>query len=116
MWFVLGTQHLLGKNYGAIFSVWDRMFGTLCQEPPPAERTEPQYYGVIPPLESWSPLWANVSHWHHILTVQCRFLMDPKTGQIVGSLPQSPGSMPPRATTPTRGRGRGRGTVQPAIR
>jgi len=49
-------------------------------------------------------------------TQQYRFLMDPKTGQIVGSLPQSPGSMPPRATTPTRGRGRGRGTVQPAIR
>ena len=50
------------------------------------------------------------------LTLHFRFLMDPKTGQIVGSLPQSPGSVPPRATTPTRGRGRGRGTIQPAIR
>ena len=52
----------------------------------------------------------------HLCVMAIRFLMDPKTGRIVGSLPQSPGSAPPRATTPTRGRGRGRGTVQPAIR
>jgi len=45
---------------------------------------------------------------------QYRFLMDPKTGRIVGSVPQGSPALPsPRPTTPTRGRGRGRGAVQP---
>ena len=42
------------KNYGGVFIVFDRWFGTF--EP---ERAEP-VYGITKPLRSWNPLWANV--------------------------------------------------------
>jgi alkylglycerol monooxygenase len=44
----------LDKNYGAIFIVWDRLFGTF---EPEGERC---VYGVVKPLGSYSPLWAQV--------------------------------------------------------
>jgi sterol desaturase/sphingolipid hydroxylase (fatty acid hydroxylase superfamily) len=44
----------LDKNYGAIFIVWDRIFGTYEPE------TEPCVYGVVKPLGSYNPLWAQV--------------------------------------------------------
>jgi alkylglycerol monooxygenase len=45
------------KNYGGMFMVWDRLYRTY--EP---EGIEP-HYGTVKPLESWSPLWANVHGW-----------------------------------------------------
>jgi alkylglycerol monooxygenase len=44
----------LDRNYGGVFIIWDRLFGTF--EP---ERAEP-VYGLTSPLASWNPLWANV--------------------------------------------------------
>ncbi len=44
------------RNYGGIFMVWDRMFGTFQDE---LER-EPCVYGTRKPLRSWNPLWANL--------------------------------------------------------
>lgn len=44
----------LDRNYGGMFIVWDRLFGTF--EPEEAEPT----YGLVKPLQSWNPLWANV--------------------------------------------------------
>ena len=52
----------LGKNYGAILSIWDRMFGTFEPELNEAD-THELYFGVVPPLHSWDPLWANLHHW-----------------------------------------------------
>jgi alkylglycerol monooxygenase len=40
------------KNYGAIFIIWDRMFGTF------AEEKEKCVYGTIEPLNSWDPIWS----------------------------------------------------------
>ncbi len=46
----------LDRNYGGIFMVWDRMFGTFIEERDDA----PCVYGTRKPLQSWNPLWANL--------------------------------------------------------
>ncbi len=46
----------LDKNYGAILILWDRLFGTYCDEDP----AEPVVYGTRKPLRSFDPLWANL--------------------------------------------------------
>ena len=43
----------LDRNYGGIFLVWDRLFGTYQPE------EEPPVYGVTHPLASFNPIWAN---------------------------------------------------------
>jgi alkylglycerol monooxygenase len=45
----------LDKNYGGIWMVWDRMFGTFQDE----DLANPCVYGTRSPLNSWDPLWAN---------------------------------------------------------
>jgi sterol desaturase/sphingolipid hydroxylase (fatty acid hydroxylase superfamily) len=47
----------LDKNHGAIFIVWDRLFGTY------AEEVEAPRYGLTKPLASFNPLWAQVHYW-----------------------------------------------------
>jgi alkylglycerol monooxygenase len=46
----------LDKNYGGIWMVWDRMFGSFKDE----DVAEPCVYGTRSPLRSWDPLWANL--------------------------------------------------------
>ncbi|NIF17197.1 sterol desaturase family protein [Pantoea sp. Cy-639] len=46
----------LDRNYGGVFIVWDRLFGTFQEE----DEREPVIFGVTTPLASWNPLWANV--------------------------------------------------------
>jgi alkylglycerol monooxygenase len=43
------------KNYGGIWVVWDRMFGSFKDE----DLRNPCVYGTRSPLQSWDPLWAN---------------------------------------------------------
>ena len=43
------------RNYGGIWVVWDRLFGSFKEEDP----QEPCVYGTRTPLKSWDPLWAN---------------------------------------------------------
>jgi alkylglycerol monooxygenase len=45
----------LDKNYGGIWIVWDRMFGTFMDE----DMANPCVYGTRSPLNSWNPIWAN---------------------------------------------------------
>jgi alkylglycerol monooxygenase len=42
------------RNYAGALIIWDRLFGTFEPE------VEPVVYGITTPLESWSPVWANV--------------------------------------------------------
>ena len=63
----------LGKNYGAVLSVWDRLGGTFEPEERVLRDEGPMMYGVVPPLQSWDPVWANLHHWHHLLFVQTRW-------------------------------------------
>jgi alkylglycerol monooxygenase len=43
------------RNYGGIWMVWDRLFGSFKEEDP----LVPCVYGTRAPLNSWDPLWAN---------------------------------------------------------
>ncbi len=48
----------LDKNLGAIFSVWDRMFGTFQEE----LEDVPPVYGVLSPPKTWNPIKINFQH------------------------------------------------------
>lgn len=53
------NDYCIDKNYGGIFSLWDKLFGTYADERP----EEKVIYGVRKPLRSWDPVWANVQHY-----------------------------------------------------
>lgn len=46
----------IDRNYGGVFIIWDRLFGTFLEE----DDNEPVIFGVTTPLASWNPLWANL--------------------------------------------------------
>ena len=48
----------IDKNMAAIFSVWDRLFGTFQEE----LDFEPPVYGTLKPSKSWNPIWINFQH------------------------------------------------------
>lgn len=50
------NDRYLDRNYGGIFILWDRLFGTFAEE----RDDEPVVYGTRAPLRSWNPLWANI--------------------------------------------------------
>lgn len=47
------------KNYGGVFIIWDRLFGSYQEE----LESEPCIYGVRKPLNSFDPLAANLQHY-----------------------------------------------------
>jgi sterol desaturase/sphingolipid hydroxylase (fatty acid hydroxylase superfamily) len=49
----------LDRNYGGVFIVWDRLFGTFKDEQP----DNPCVYGITKGLASWNPIWANFHFW-----------------------------------------------------
>ncbi|MDP5132128.1 MAG: sterol desaturase family protein [Paraglaciecola sp.] len=46
----------IDKNYGGVFILWDRLFGTFQEE----LATDPVIFGIRGSLKSWNPLYANV--------------------------------------------------------
>lgn len=57
------NQLYLDKNYGGVFILWDRLFGTFQEE----LESEPPIYGVRKALKSWNPVWGNVQvYWQLI--------------------------------------------------
>ena len=50
----------IDRNYGGVFILWDRLFGTFKDE----RADEPCVYGITTGLKSWNPLWANFHFWH----------------------------------------------------
>ncbi len=50
------NERYIDRNYGGMFIVWDRMFGSFQDE----LDDEPAIYGVRRPLHSWNPFWANL--------------------------------------------------------
>ena len=49
----------IDKNYGGFLIVWDRLFGTFCDE----QKDEKPIYGITHGLRSWNPIWANAVVW-----------------------------------------------------
>ena len=53
------NDRYLDRNYGGVFILWDRLFGTY-QDELAEERC---VYGITKGLKSWNPLWANFHFW-----------------------------------------------------
>ena len=53
----------MDRNYGGVFILWDRLFGTFQEE----DDAEPVIFGVTTPLASWNPLWANWQFYAQLL-------------------------------------------------
>jgi hypothetical protein len=49
------NEEYIDANYGGVFIIWDRMFGTYIAEKPSIK----PIYGTVKPLNSWNPFWAN---------------------------------------------------------
>ena len=49
------NKEYIDANYGGVFIIWDRMFGTYN----PQRSDVKPVYGTATPLNSWNPLWAN---------------------------------------------------------
>ena len=60
------NEQYIDRNYGGVFIVWDRLFGTFQDELP----EEPVIFGLSKPLKSWNPLWAN-AHVYWRLMLDC---------------------------------------------
>jgi sterol desaturase/sphingolipid hydroxylase (fatty acid hydroxylase superfamily) len=58
----------LDRNYGGVFIVWDRLFGTYQRELP----SESCVYGITKPIKSWSPIEAWIHVYRDILSDMVR--------------------------------------------
>ena len=89
----------LDRNYGGIFIVWDRLFGTF--EP---ERREPTY-GTVKPLATWNPLAANLRGWRDLASMSRKTRRLPDKVRVWFAPPEwSPADL--RAPHPGRARPR----------
>lgn len=103
----------IDKNYGGVFILWDRLFGTFKDERAEA----PCVYGIVTGLKSFNPLWANFHFWIDTFRLAWRtrnwadkfriWFMPPAWGPAdLGPLPAKDWRYPkfdPRATAFARG-------------
>jgi len=61
-------EKYIDKNYGCIFIVWDRLFGTFQEEDP---EMEPDY-GITMPPNSLNPVWGNFILWQDLRAASAR--------------------------------------------
>ncbi len=52
------NKEYIDKNYGQIFIVWDKLFGTFTEESP----NIPPVYGITRPVHTWNPIKINFQH------------------------------------------------------
>jgi sterol desaturase/sphingolipid hydroxylase (fatty acid hydroxylase superfamily) len=57
------NEHCLDKNYGGVFIIWDRLFGTFAE----ARKDEKLRFGLVSPLPSQSLLTVNFHEWRKLL-------------------------------------------------
>jgi sterol desaturase/sphingolipid hydroxylase (fatty acid hydroxylase superfamily) len=57
----------LDKNYAATLCIWDRLFGTF------EEETQQPVYGLVKPLASFDPFWAQVHHFFYMAKRAAQF-------------------------------------------
>ena len=57
------NEGYIDKNYGGIFILWDRLFGTFTEE----SDDDPVIFGVRKPLANWNPFWANFQVYNYLL-------------------------------------------------
>jgi len=49
------NKEYIDANYGGVFIIWDRIFGTYTARMPDVDPV----YGTVSALQSWNPIWAN---------------------------------------------------------
>lgn len=52
------NKEYIDKNYGQIFIVWDKLFGTFQEE----LKEVPAVYGITRPVRTWNPIRINFQH------------------------------------------------------
>ena len=57
------NERYIDKNYGGIFILWDRLFGTFAEE----SDDDPVIFGIRKPLANWNPFWANLQVYNYLL-------------------------------------------------
>lgn len=57
------NERYIDKNYGGIFVLWDRLFGTFAEE----SDDDPVIFGVRKSLANWNPFWANFQVYDYLL-------------------------------------------------
>lgn len=75
------------KNYGGVFILWDRFFGSFQEE----LDDEEVIFGLRKPLNSWNPLWANIHVYYRLIQ---DFLKAPGIGNKIKTLFKAPGWQP----------------------
>lgn len=58
------NSEYLDKNYGQIFIIWDKLFGTFQEE---LDKVPP-VYGITRPAQTWNPIVINFQHFWLMLT------------------------------------------------
>lgn len=86
------NDQYVDRNYGGVFIVWDRLFGSYQEE----MEDDPVVFGLRKPLNSWNPLWANIHvYWRLLLD----FLHTPGLANKFRLLVKPPGWRPPEQLT-----------------
>ena len=57
------NEDYLDANYGGVFILWDRMFGTFIDERADLKPV----YGTVKPLKSFNPFWANIEVFYQMI-------------------------------------------------
>ncbi|NCW21919.1 MAG: sterol desaturase family protein, partial [Gammaproteobacteria bacterium] len=57
------NDYCIDRNYGGIFIIWDRLFGSYAEE----RDAEPVVYGIRKPLASYNILWGNLNVYAEVL-------------------------------------------------
>jgi len=57
------NDYCIDRNYGGIFIIWDRLFGTFAEE----RDDEPVVYGIRKPLASYNAVWGNFNVYADVL-------------------------------------------------
>lgn len=75
----------IDKNHAGTLIIWDKMFGTFQEE------EERPTYGITKPINSWNPIWANLSHYAEMSK---DIKQIPKWGDRLRYLFKKPGWLP----------------------
>ena len=59
------NPELVDRNFGGIFIVWDRLFGTFARE---SDAREPIRFGIEPMPSSFNPFWLEIHGWVDFLS------------------------------------------------
>ena len=81
------NDQYVDKNYGGVFILWDRLFGTFQDE----LAEDPPVFGLRKPLNSWNPLWANTHVYWRLLV---DFVRMPGLANKLRLLVKPPGWLP----------------------